>query len=161
MTTPSELPARFDDSTGRAWHLAIDVTRCRSLKALGLDVANLTNGKIFTELGADWLKLAAGLYVLCERQAEAAGLSEEDFGVLLDARTLEAAAKAFEEAIVNFTPPAKRATVQTLIAKAHQAIERADAEGVALLESEETTAMMDRTLKAAVADAKRRLMGGV
>lgn len=154
-------PHTFDSTVGgseQTWRLEFDVTVAKRLKReLGLDVGNLRDGKLFLDFAFDHFRLAAALWLLCEEQADREGIDEEAFGRMLKPAVLPAAVKALEGAVVNFTPPALRATVRAAIAKAHNFAEVSSREQVATINSREAEQAFRRRLKKEADKAKRLL----
>jgi hypothetical protein len=134
----------FKDEAGRLWEVRVNVASIKRVKSLiGLDMYALIKDGLapFRELIADPEKLVNVLYCLCKPQADALGVTDEQFGELMAGDVLFAAIDAFVESYADFTPDQKaRATLRTAFQKAKQVqdllIERA-ARGVASLDPEE------------------------
>jgi hypothetical protein len=97
----------FTDSTGQKWDLSVRFAAVRRVKdMLGLNLLSLVEDKLkpLGELLSDPCRLVDVLYVLVKPQADAAGLSDVDFGERLDGESLEAAADAFLAELFNFFP---------------------------------------------------------
>lgn len=96
----------FVDPNGCEWKLRLTVGALRDAKAQGVDLSKAT------ATDAGWADLLAGdpedlvklLWVLCEAQAAARGVTPEAFGHLFDGATLEAAGVALAGAIADFFP---------------------------------------------------------
>lgn len=111
----------FKDAAGRAWEVVIDVAAVRRVRAaVGLDLLALAeNGaRPLGELLGDAVLVVEVLYVLCEPQAKAASVSDEDFGRLFAGDVLEAATDAFTEELVDFFPRRLREAMRRMLAKA-------------------------------------------
>jgi len=95
----------FEDARGRTWVLAVNVVTCRRVKArLDIHLPGLAEdrAKGLVELLGDALRLVDVLYVLCQDQAEKAGVTDEQFGEAMAGDALAAAADAFVEAWTDF-----------------------------------------------------------
>ena len=116
METTEKPTPTFSDVDGRTWQLRLTIGNVRRIRdAAGVDFANITDGKVFLELGADVEKFARVLWVLCEQQAEFHQLDPEKFVEAFDGATIDAAAEALIAAILNFTRASMRAPLQTVI----------------------------------------------
>jgi hypothetical protein len=114
---------QFKDGKGRDWHLSIDVflveeiekrTEVRVDKLLHKDGAGLLG------LLDDPVKFVRVLWLLVEEQAEKLGVTPEDFGRALKGDPLDAAAEAFFEALVSFSPSRARPLLRTMAAKSRE-----------------------------------------
>ncbi|MFO7971921.1 MAG: hypothetical protein R6U40_09240, partial [Desulfobacterales bacterium] len=74
-------------------------------------------------LADDPVLLVDVLYVLCEEQAQRDGVSDEDFGRGLRGDALDAAARAFLEALADFCPSRKARLIRGLVEKGGKAEE--------------------------------------
>jgi len=97
----------FEDSQGRTWAVAINVAAARRVRSLlKIDLlALIADGmKPLGALLCDPMRLVDVLYVLCERQAKDAGVTDEQFGEAMYGDALDQAIAAFFEALVDFFP---------------------------------------------------------
>jgi hypothetical protein len=129
--TPTPIP-EFRDRCDRVWRLEFTVgDAARIRKAHGLDFLNAHNGAAITAVSRDDNLLAMVVWELCREQADALGVSFDDWGAGIDGATLGQAADALGVAIVNFSPPARRPVMQAMMdqatAAATQLTERAAA----------------------------------
>lgn len=118
----------FTDNLGRTWYVAINVTTIRRVRAaLGIDLYALVEDGL-QELGklvADPIQLANVLYVLCQEDADAKHLSDEDFGRALAGDAIQQAAEALVEDLVDFFPDERsRTCLRQVIAKGKQVREK-------------------------------------
>lgn len=93
----------------RQWKVRLTVGLCEQVKAdLGIDIGNaIKDSEKFTEvLIADASKIVSILWMCCEKQAVAAGITPEQFGCLFDGDVLDAATSALLESVVDFFPKA-------------------------------------------------------
>lgn len=99
------MKASFTDGDGREWKLRLTV-------GLVEDIQKETGVELGDESNADWLALLFGkrrklvevLWLLCEAQADKAGVTPEQFGHLFDGATLDAAGTALAAAVADFFP---------------------------------------------------------
>lgn len=112
----------FEDTAGRTWVLAINVSQDRRCRALaGVNLFSLVEDQLkpLASLLADPVRLVDVLYVLVKDQATAAGVDDEAFGVALGGDSLSRAADAFVEELIDFFPDqSRRKTLRLLVAKA-------------------------------------------
>lgn len=95
----------FVDSNNRTWVIQIHVAAVKRLRALvNVDLyALLEDGtSSLGRLLGDPVQLCDVLYVLCKDQADAAGISDEDFGRGMRGDAIERASKAFVEEFCDF-----------------------------------------------------------
>jgi len=144
MSSPANK-AEFKSSDGKTWLLHFTIGMVRRLRAeMGFDFADLQGGKALMEVGNDPEKYGQLLWVLCEKQADLAKISEEDFAESLDGDAVESSATALELAIVNFTRKSARSAVRNVMKQA------ATAQEAAMEVVEDWTEGQSETLKAKV-----------
>lgn len=113
---------KFKDCEGREWGIAINVSAVKRVKdALQLDLLDVADGKLLAELSDDPMLLCNVLFVLCEKQCEANGVSDEQFGEGLAGDSIADATKALMEELVDFFPPGRREILSHALAKVQQA----------------------------------------
>lgn len=116
----------FRDAQERVWELRITVASLARVQAhAGVDLAALLDGQAgLTALGQllqQPVRLAQVLWVLVEPQAQARGITPEEFGEALFGDALEAAAEAFVAELVFFIPNRQlRQQLGHLIAKSRE-----------------------------------------
>ena len=107
----------FTDAKGRSWEIELNIRQMKRVRdILGVDLVNViqTNkdGSIATDtidrVANDPILLCDILWVLCEQQAKAAGVTDEDFGSSLAGDSIETATRAFLDELVDFFPGARR-----------------------------------------------------
>lgn len=105
-------------ANGKDWIVAIDAPTIRRIRDLfdGLDLVGL-DGKAYQMMVDDPTLLVDVLWVLCAKQAEGHKMSDEDFGRMLVGESLDHAAKAMKEAILDFSPSQTRALLTALADK--------------------------------------------
>lgn len=116
-------PAFFIDTRGRRWHLAFDFSLAKRVREhAGLDFVNYADGKALLAIHADDEKLVQVLWLLVAEEARAVGIEEEDFGRGLGGDALEQALTALEQALLNFSRPAKRQALEAIRERAHEVV---------------------------------------
>lgn len=152
--------AKFTDSERREWVLRVDVTAIRAVR----DLCEINLGDIggapeyLARLADDPVLLCDLLYVLCEEQVKACGLSDADFGRLLAGETIAHASMALGEAIADFFPAKKRSFLRQIQQKL--AGIQATAEGLAQKNLDDPTMEKELGLamKARMDEAKQRAL---
>ena len=143
----------FKDNAGRTWQIAMNVTAAKRVRSI-LDVDLLQLGSeagnpadhLFTRLHTDPCFLVDVLYVVCKPEADAQGITDEQFGEAMAGDAIDQATKALLEEIVGFSPsPRDRARARRVLAKANTMIDRAQD----LLDAKAS----DENLEAEMADA--------
>ncbi|GMV98441.1 MAG: hypothetical protein AMXMBFR83_27910 [Phycisphaerae bacterium] len=95
----------FTDTAGRTWTLALTIDAAKRVKSL-LDVNLLEleagDPPLLTRLGTDVILLCDVIFALLKPQADAAGVSDEQFAAALGGDAVLAAQTAFYEELVDF-----------------------------------------------------------
>ena len=95
----------FTDTAGRTWTLSLTIDAAKRVKGL-LDVNLLEleagDPPLLTKLGTDVILLCDVIFALIKPQADAAGVSDEQFGAALGGEVILAAQTAFYEELVDF-----------------------------------------------------------
>ncbi len=116
-------PAQFTDERNRTWRLELNYSLAKRLRDVtGLDFVNYQDGKALLAIHDSDEKLVQVLWLLCEPQAQAASVSEEEFGAGLGGDALEQGIEALEQALLNFSRPAKRQAIAAIRDKAHELV---------------------------------------
>lgn len=109
------LPATFTDLAGREWRLALNVLLCRSIRdTTGVDLLGSNDGQAFQTFAANMEKFVEALWIVVEAQAKAANVTPDEFAAGLGGDVLAAAKEALDDALVNFSHPARRAALQAM-----------------------------------------------
>jgi len=104
----------FTDSTGKTWTLSLTIDSVKRVKGLlDVNLLDLTAGDppLLTRLGTDVILLCDVLYAMVKPQADAAGVTDEQFGASLGGEAILAAQTAFYEEIMDFFRKAGRGEV--------------------------------------------------
>jgi len=115
--------SQFVDQRGRTWRLELNYSLAKRLREVtGLDFVNYQDGKALLAIHDSDEKLVQVLWLLCEPQATEASVGEEEFGTGLGGDALEQAIEALEQALINFSRPARRQAMQAIRDKAHELV---------------------------------------
>lgn len=118
----------FKDKDGRDWTMAIDVNASKRVKAIcGVDLFSVLDGKLIGELMGDPELLVNVIYAICKPEADAASMTDEQFGGRLVGDAIDAATKALVEDLIDFFPQARRQVIRKAVEKM-RAIEAAGIE---------------------------------
>jgi hypothetical protein len=113
-----DLMHTFKDTLGREWAIALNVTAVRRIRDLAkVDLLDFTEGRIFARLADDPVLLADVLYATLKPDADAKGVSDEEFGRALAGDAIEAATGALLEELADFFPSRRRQVLAKGLAK--------------------------------------------
>lgn len=109
----------FRDEMGHEWGLHIDIgTIARIRKDYAIDLSKvLASREAIEELAGDVVKLVDVLWGLVEPQAKTAGINAESFAGRLLGDSIEEAANALIEAIIDFFPSRRRELLRQIWSK--------------------------------------------
>ena len=108
----------FTDTAGRTWTVAVHVDSIKRVKSLlDVNLLDAVEGKLLEKLVADPVLLCDILYCLCKPQADAQGVSDEDFGRAMAGDAVEAATTALLEELADFFPAQRRALLRKALGK--------------------------------------------
>jgi hypothetical protein len=133
----------FTDNAGRGWTVALTIDSVKRVRdLLGVNLLELNKGDppLLTQLGQDVILLCDVIYCLVKPQADAAGVSDEQFGAALGGEAILEAQKAFFQELVGFFRQVGRGDmaqaaekqqrmIQLAIQRAEQRIATLDVEG--------------------------------
>ena len=114
----------FTDNAGRIWTVAVNVAALKRVRAIcnvdlnaivEMDEKNNPSTKLLEQLSADPVLLVDVLYAVCKNEADAQGITDEDFGRAMAGDVIDHATAALLDEIVNFFPEAKRQAFQKLL----------------------------------------------
>ena len=109
----------FNDSAGRTWTISLTLNAAKRVNSLlGVNLLDLdgrtdpkpqeggedrpTELPLLTRLGTDIILLCDVIFAIIKPQADAAGVSDEEFGAALGGEVIFAAQTAFYEELVDF-----------------------------------------------------------
>ena len=108
---------QFTETKERVWEVELNVRQMKRVRnMLGIDLVNVIqagkDGAVATDtldrVANDPILLVDILWVLCEGQAKAAGVTDDDFGSSLAGDSISDATRAFLDELVDFFPGARR-----------------------------------------------------
>lgn len=145
----------FTDADDRKWTVAIDIPTARRVRdELDIDLLSALDGELLQRLSRDTYLLVDLLYVLCQEQAVAAGVTDQAFGSGIRGDAIDAATDAFLQALTDFFPRRERAVLAQVSQKSADLKDLATAEIQAKLASgqpeqllRELMAKEDRTIR--------------
>ncbi len=107
----------FTDNAGRTWTVAINVDAIKRVRdLLSVDLLEILDGNLIERLYRDPVLLCDVVYAACKPEADAKGVSDEDFGRAMAGDAIEQATKALLEDLVDFSPsPRDRANLQRVL----------------------------------------------
>jgi hypothetical protein len=151
-------PAQFTDDRHRTWRIVLNYSLAKRLRDVtALDFVNYQDGKALLAIHDSDEKLVQVLWLLCEPQAQAAGVSEEEFGAGLGGDALEQGIEALEQALLNFSRPAKRQAIAAIRDKAHELVAAQTNLTETKLRSPKVTEFLAAKLAEASAEIDRRI----
>ena len=118
----------FQDDAGHTWTVQIaagDIKRIRSL--LGVNLLDVLDDgcKLLAELHDDPVLLVDVIYCLCQPEADARNVTDEEFGRAMSGDALLHALNALLESLGDFFPSARqRAMFRDLVSKTNKVVDR-------------------------------------
>ena len=143
---------QFTDTKERVWDVELNVRQMKRVRdALGIDLVNVIqagkDGAVATDtldrVANDPILLVDILWVLCEGQAKAAGVTDDDFGSSLAGDSISDATRAFLDELVDFFPGARR----LFLRKAVDLARKYETENLGLLEKALNSTEFEERLK--------------
>jgi hypothetical protein len=124
----------FADAGGRKWEVGISVSTLGRVKSLaGINLLDVVDrgSTLLDDLANDPISLCNVLFAIVKPQADALGVTDEQFGEALLGDSIADATDALIQAIIDFFPKARRSLLQKAFdrAKKIQAGREAEAEG--------------------------------
>ena len=140
---------QFTDNAERTWTVEVNVAAIKRVKSL-LDVNLLEalEGDLLDELAHDMVLLCDVIYALCKPEADAIGITDEQFGQAMAGDAIDFATTALLEELVEFFPLAKRRVLTKALAKMRNVDEKAIAYAEAKLDDPELDRKIDDALTA-------------
>lgn len=117
----------FKDNCGREWSVEINVSAIKRVRSmLAVDLLNVLEGTLIQDLVTNPILLVDVLYVVCKPQADAKGVTDEQFGEGMAGDAIESATKALLDELVSFSPsPKDRANLGRVLQATQTAMDRA------------------------------------
>jgi hypothetical protein len=109
----------FTDNAARAWTIQVNVDALKRVKSLldGVDLMEAVDGKLLQRMLDEPVLLCDIIYALCKPQADAAGVTDEDFGRAMAGDAIDNATQALLEELVDFFPQRRRALLTKVLDK--------------------------------------------
>lgn len=141
----------FNDNAGRTWTIAVNVDAIKRVRSLlEVDLLEIVEGKLIEKLIRDPVLLCDVVYAVCKPEADAKGVSDEDFGRSMAGDAIEHATKALLEDLVGFSPsPRDRANLKRVLDTTWDVMERARDLVEQRLASGELEKVVERALRTA------------
>lgn len=148
----------FKDNAGRIWTLSIDVAAIKRVRSLiDVDLMSVVDGKLLERLISDPVLLCDVVYCTCKPEADAKGISDEDFGRAMGGDAVDNATTALLEELVDFFPQARR----RLLGKALTKLRALEARALEVAEAKLDGPEFEAEMEAALANAAEpRITGG-
>jgi hypothetical protein len=126
----------FTDSQGRTWTVVVNVSAVKRVRdLLDVDLLDVANGDLLARLADDPCLLVDVLFALSKPEAQAKGVTDEDFGRGMVGGVLDEASSALMKELLDFFPSAQRARALGKLLKHLAAQEAAVAEMVKALDA--------------------------
>jgi hypothetical protein len=144
--------ATFKDTKGREWTIAVNAFTAGDVKKrCGVDLFNLAgvDGKFkpLTDLFGDVMMLVDVVFVLCQKQAEEASISDEEFGRSLAEDVILEARNALGNALVEGLPgKGRREVLRRLLELGKKAEDRLTERGLQAMEGTSFDENLDRMI---------------
>jgi len=140
---------------GRTWTVEINVAALKRVRGLtGVDLMQVIEGTLIEKLIRDPVLLCDVVYAICKPEADAARVSDEEFGRAMAGDAIEAATSAVLEELVGFCPsPRDRANLGRVLQATRNVMERARDVVETKLNSGELDRLADRLLQSAGASS--------
>lgn len=152
------LAAQFTDQRGRRWLLELNYSLAKRLRDVtNLDFVNYHDGQALLAVHDSDEKLVQILWLLCESQADEAQIAEDEFGAGLGGDSLEQALEALEQALLNFSRPARRQAFAAIRDKAHEVVAAQAKLTESKIRSHQLTQLMETKIQQVSDEIDRRL----
>lgn len=122
MTTP----LTFTDTAGRVWSMEIGTTTIKRVRTLlSVDLMEFVEGTLMGKLMGDVVLFVDVLYAICKPEADARGVTDEQFGQAMSGDVLQAAEEAMAEGLFRISHPSRREAARKVWEKAKRLRARA------------------------------------
>jgi hypothetical protein len=146
----------FADNAARTWAITVNVAaikRVRELLAVNiLEIAD-SKGKLLERLVEDPCLLCDVLWCLVKPEAEAKGISDEEFGRALGGDALDQATDALLTEIADFFPRSRREVLRRILKKLSTLQDKASALAMTKLDDPDLDVQLEREMTAALETA--------
>jgi hypothetical protein len=150
----------FKDREGREWIVDVNIGSIKRVNdILNVDLLRLEGGQLVDQLIGDPVTLCNVVYVLCMKQAQERGVSDEDFGRAMAGDSIDHATTALLEDFVDFFPSRKRPAMAKALAKIKQ-IEAAQLEAAErMIDDPQIDQLIQKAMNEATASLGGRSFG--
>ena len=108
----------FKDRLSREWSVEINIGTLKRVRGLlNINLLDVVGGQLLETLATDPEQLCNVLYVICKPQADAKGITDEQFGEGMAGDAISSGTDALLEELADFFPQPRRGLLQTAIAK--------------------------------------------
>ena len=108
----------FKDNADRTWTVTVNVDSIKRVRSLlNIDLMEAVEGKLIEQLIGDPVLLCDVIYCVCKEDADAKGITDEEFGRAMAGDAIELATTALLEELVDFFPQGKRQLLRKALAK--------------------------------------------
>ena len=119
----------FQDNAGRTWTVSVNVDAVKRVRSLlEVNLLEAVEGKLIERLRDDPILLCDVLYVVCKPEADAAGVTDEQFGQGMAGDAIDHATAALLEELVGFFRKGRR----ELLAKALARLSEVETKAIAV-----------------------------
>jgi len=118
---------QFKDNAGRTWTVDINVATLKRVRGLtGVDLVQVIEGTLIEKFIRDPVLLCDVVYAVCKPEADAAKVSDEEFGKAMAGDAIEAATQALLDELISFCPsPRDRANLGRVLQATNRVMEKA------------------------------------
>ncbi|MDB5294905.1 MAG: hypothetical protein JWO31_888 [Phycisphaerales bacterium] len=113
----------FKDNEKRTWNVAVNVGTIKRVRDVAnVDLLKLGDGdtSLIARLSADPMQLVDVLYALCKPQAEADGVTPDQFAEAMAGDAVEAGLMALLGDLADFFPSGRREVMRKLVGKVQE-----------------------------------------
>lgn len=149
----------FADNAGRTWAVAINVAAVKRVKdLLGVNLLEIADqkGSLLERLVDDPCLLCDILFCLVKPEAEAKGITDEEFGRALGGDCLDAATDALLTEIADFFPKGRREILRRVVGKLRTLEEKATRLAITKLDDPKLDAELEQQMTEAMGAATAR-----
>lgn len=108
----------FKDNADRTWAVTVNVDAIKRVRSLlSIDLMEAVEGKLIERLIGDPVLLCDVIYCVCKGDADAKGITDEEFGRAMAGDAIELATTALLEELIDFFPQGKRQLLRKALAK--------------------------------------------
>jgi hypothetical protein len=118
---------QFKDNAGRTWTVDINVATLKRVRGItGVDLMQVIEGTLIEKFIRDPVLLCDVVYAVCKPEADAAKVSDEEFGKAMAGDAIEAATGAVLDELISFCPsPRDRANLGQVLQATNRVLDKA------------------------------------